>query len=182
MTTTRHRRGISAIVLWTTVLVAAACGASPAATIASSGGSSTSTSMTATTAVTATTTTSLPRTTVPPASTSTTVASLGGTGVQGTVLFSPVCPVERIPPDPFCAPRPGPARIQVLRADGSVVVEVAASTAGRFSIPVGPGTYRVTAVPSTPGPGRRCQVEPPQATVVARSFVTVSVTCDTGIR
>ena len=111
-----------------------------------------------------------------------TVASLGGAGVQGTVLFGPVCPVERIPPDPLCVPRPGVARIRVLRSDGSAAAEVASGPDGRFSIAVGPGTYRVTAAASAPGPGRGCQVEPPQATVVARSFFTVSVTCDTGIR
>ncbi len=74
--------------------------------------------------------------------------------IQGTVLFGPICPVERIPPDPLCAPRPGPARVQVRRADDTVVAEVAVGTDGRFSIPVVPGVYRVSAAASTPGPGR----------------------------
>jgi hypothetical protein len=70
----------------------------------------------------------------------------------------------------------------VLRADGGVVAEIAAGTDGRFTIPVGPGTYLVTAAASTPGRGRGCQVDPQRATVVAGSLTTVSVTCDTGIR
>lgn len=68
-------------------------------------------------------------------------------------------------------------------ADGSAVAEVVSVFVdGRFSLPVAPGTYQVTAAPSTPGPGRGCQVEPPRVTVVAGYFATVGVICDTGIR
>ena len=38
---------------------------------------------------------------------------------------------------------------------------------GRFTIPVAPGSYMITAAASNPGPGRGCQVEPLQVTVVA---------------
>jgi len=35
------------------------------------------------------------------------------------LAVEPVCPVESNPPEPQCAPRPGVARIRVLRADGN---------------------------------------------------------------
>ncbi len=105
-----------------------------------------------------------------------------GSGVHGAVLFGPVCPVERIPPDPACAPRPGPARIRLLRADGALVAEGMAGDHGNFSIPVGPGAYAVQAEAATAGPGGGCQAEPAQILVPPGSFVSVSVTCDTGIR
>jgi hypothetical protein len=102
--------------------------------------------------------------------------------VKGTVVFGPVCPVERIPPDPQCAPRPGAADIQLVDPQGSVIVEGRAGTDGIFTVAVGPGRYTVKASAPAPGPGRGCQAEPAQVTVAAGSFASVAVTCDTGIR
>lgn len=124
-------------------------------------------------------TTTVTATTAPPTTPTTPVAS---SGVQGSVRFGPVCPVERIPPDPLCAPRPGAAHIQLLGVNGRPAAEGDAGGDGRFSIPVGPGTYVVSAIAPTPGPGRGCEVEPAKVTVVAGSFSAVAVTCDTGIR
>jgi hypothetical protein len=163
--TSRRWRRLSLGLSATTVAVAA-CGSSPPATTVPS--------------VAATTTTAVAKTTVPPGSTST--SANVATGVQGTVLFGPACPVERIPPAPECDPRPGPARIEVARADGGVAAEATAGVDGRFTVSVGPGTYVVTAVATAPGPGRGCQVQPRRATVAAGSVTTVRVSCDTGIR
>jgi hypothetical protein len=145
-----------------------------------------------TTVATSTTLVGRPSTTVPATSsttapttavtTSTTTPAGAGSGVTGIVLFSPVCPVERIPPDPQCAPRPGPADIQLVRPNGTVAARGRAGPGGQFSLTVGPGSYTVRATAPTPGPGRGCQAEPAQVTVVARSVVSVAVTCDTGIR
>lgn len=206
----RSVRGLC-FALSVTAVMASACGSPPAATItASSGMATTSTSVTdaasgttlvigntngggaataSTVPIGGPTTATVANTTVPsrptstvPSTTSTTAAIAGATGVQGTVLFGPVCPVERIPPDPQCAPRPGAARIRLLRSDGVVAAQGTAGVDGRFSIPVAPGSYLVTAAVSTPGPGRGCQVDPSQAAVVAGSLTSVKVTCDTGIR
>lgn len=96
--------------------------------------------------------------------------------------FSPVCPVERVPPEPQCAPRAGAAQLSLLRADGSVAASGQAGTDGSFSFPVVPGTYVVQAVAAAPSPGRGCQADPSPVTVPAGSYATVSVSCDTGIR
>ena len=53
---------------------------------------------------------------------------------------------------------------------------------GRFTVAVGPGRYAVTVSALAPGPGGGCRTEPDQVTVAPGSFVSVAVTCDTGIR
>src|SRR5437764_398930 len=58
--------------------------------------------------------------------TSTTIASTTNTGggqgilpyhsgVNGQVLLGPTCPVERIPPDPQCAPKPYSTLVTIFR-------------------------------------------------------------------
>jgi len=101
-------------------------------------------------------------------------------GVKGTVLFSPVCPVEQVPPDPACAPRPGAAEIRLVRRNGPVAAGSQAGPDGRFVVRVRPGHYAVEATASSPGKG--CQATPSEVTVTARSYVTIDVGCDTGIR
>lgn len=129
-----------------------------------------------------TATTAAGSTTAPPV-TPTTAAAVGpSSGVEGTVLFGPVCPVERVPPDPQCAPRPGPADLHLMRTDNGASTSGQAGTDGRFSIAVAPGTYLVTAVATRPSPGRGCQAVPAQVTVSAGSFAPLAVSCDTGIR
>lgn len=126
------------------------------------------------------TVTTLPRATTPP-TTPVTTAPAATSGVTGTVLFSPVCPVERIPPDPQCAPRPGPASVLLQPTGSGAARSGQAGADGRFSIAAPPGTYVVEA--TTPsGPGRGCQSTPAQVTVTAGSFASVMVACDTGIR
>lgn len=117
-----------------------------------------------------------------PVTTSTTTPAGTDSLVKGTVLFSPVCPVERIPPDPQCAPRPGVADIQLVRPNGTVAAQGRAGSDGQFSVVVAPGTYAVRAAAPAAGPGTGCQVEPAQVTVVARAVELAAVRCDTGIR
>jgi len=102
--------------------------------------------------------------------------------VRGTVLFSPVCPVESIPPDPACAPRPGPADIELVRPDGSVAAAAGAGDDGSFAIAVAPGRYAVGATVRGPGIGGGCQADPPEVTVDPGAPATVTISCDTGIR
>ncbi len=103
--------------------------------------------------------------------------------VRGTVAFSPTCPVERVPPDPACAPKPGAAHIQLLRADGTVAAEGDAGSDGQFLIDVAPGSYSVRATPPTPLTiGRGCTADPAQLTVTQGAVNSTAVSCDTGIR
>ena len=124
-------------------------------------------------------------TTPTPTPTPTTVAAVqvpGPAEVRGTVLFSPVCPVERNPPDPACAPRPGPATVQLSRTDGIGFAEDQAGDDGRFSMAVPPGVYTVHAFGAASGIGGGCQPDPAEVTLEPDTSTTVTVSCDTGIR
>jgi hypothetical protein len=165
--------------------LAVACGSADSAFRTEGQGGSSTTTSTPTTRATVTTTVPATSTTtshITAPTTSTTLPAGAGSGVKGTVLFSPVCPVERIPPDPQCAPRPGAADIQLVRPNGSLAAQGRAGLDGQFSIVVTPGPYAVQATAPAPGPGRGCQVEPAEVTVVAGAVATVVVRCDTGIR
>jgi hypothetical protein len=101
--------------------------------------------------------------------------------VRGTVLFGPTCPAEQVPPDPACAPKPGAAHIELVRRDSSVAAEGGAGSDGRFRIAVAPGRYTVRATAPTPV-GRGCTAAPSEVTLTKGEVVSVSVSCDTGIR
>ena len=112
----------------------------------------------------------------PPASTSPT--SSKGT-VHGQVLLGPICPVERIPPDPACAPKPYKTSIDIWSAlTGSRYKSVASDTAGVFNISLDPGTYVLRATSGSTYP--RCSNL--QVKVVAGKSQSVIINCDTGIR
>jgi hypothetical protein len=104
----------------------------------------------------------------------------GQTGVGGVVTAGPVCPVEKNPPDPDCAPRPVDGAILVFR-DGSGMEIARTTTAadGTFFADLPQGFYVVVAQPAkgllgTPGP---------QAiTVTDGAAVRLALSYDTGIR
>ena len=131
--------------------------------------------------------TSVPVGTTPTtAATHPTTSTSAVSGVRGVVVFSPVCPgPSRLPPDPNCAPKPGAAHVQLLRADGTTAAEGDAGANGVFVIDVAPGGYTVKAVsiqPTTAAVGRGCSADPTQVTVTQGSMSRVSVSCDTGMR
>jgi hypothetical protein len=96
-------------------------------------------------------------------------------------MFGPVCPVERIPPDPMCAPRPGASSVEADRADGTVAAQTQAGSDGQFALAVAQGQYTLRAHAETGASiGRGC--EPIEVTVEAGAKTRVTVSCDTGIR
>ncbi|HUZ93014.1 MAG TPA: hypothetical protein VNG29_03400 [Candidatus Paceibacterota bacterium] len=101
--------------------------------------------------------------------------------VQGQVLLGPICPVERIPPDPNCAPRPYQAAIRVQPADPSAPsLTIQSDASGSFSVSLDPGTYTFHAQNANSSYYPRC--EDAQVRVVAGAAQTVTINCDTGIR
>jgi len=119
----------------------------------------------------------------------TTATSTGGTagggilpyhsGIRGTVMAGPTCPVEKNPPDPACADKPLATTVAVFRKGNPVtpfaITKSDASGAFEFSIP--PGDYVVGADESALP---RCTQTP--ATVGPNGYTTITVECDTGIR
>jgi hypothetical protein len=117
---------------------------------------------------------------LPPAS------SLGNTaiqpsGIRGLVFIGPVCPVERIPPDPGCAPRPYVATIWLRSAATSRVVRSVRSTStGRFSATLAPGQY---VVEPRPGQGIARPLRSRRTVrVYPNRFTAIRIDYDSGIR
>ena len=70
-------------------------------------------------------------------------------GIDGVASAGPTCPVEKLPADPACAPRPVSGAVLVVR-DGSGV-EVARATTGidgTFFVPLPAGSYVVEPQPA----------------------------------
>ena len=89
--------------------------------------------------------------------------------ITGQVLAGPTCPVERIPPDPGCAPRPVVGAVILFISTSEQEVARAVSDAnGVFSLMLPRGTYsmvpqRVPGLLRTPPPSPVVVDGPPQA-------------------
>lgn len=108
---------------------------------------------------------------------------LTGNGtVVGRVILGPTCPVERIPPDPACAPKPFTTAVTIWSTwTGSPYQPVQTDANGVFKFSLPPGAYSVAASPATGGSRYpRCTVT--KILVVAKKTQNVTVNCDTGIR
>jgi hypothetical protein len=100
-----------------------------------------------------------------------------GTGVRGTVLAGPTCPVERA--DSPCPDVPvADAEVRAL-SDGGVAGIDRTDAEGRFEIALPPGSYRVTV---HAGSGPFGSAQPVDVTVSADGYATANLSVDTGIR
>ena len=106
----------------------------------------------------------------------TTLATSGGSGVRGTVLAGPTCPVERAG-NP-CPDKPIVADVRIVRGDGSTAATTRTGADGRFSVAVAPSRYMVQATSSLAFSG----CKPVDVTVPQGAYATADVSCDTGIR
>jgi hypothetical protein len=87
--------------------------------------------------------------------------------------------VERIPPDPACAPRPYKTTITVLRTPtGASYKKIATDASGRFTISLAPGAYILRARGASIYP--RCTDL--KIKVIAKKSQIAKINCDTGIR
>lgn len=125
-----------------------------------------------------------------PAAASTTGGGGGGggggilpyrSGVSGTVMLGPTCPVERDPPDPGCADRPYATQVSIYRAGdmARVVASVRSNAQGAYSLSLSPGQYVVRAGDSASMLPRCGEVA---VTVPPTGYVTTNISCDSGIR
>jgi hypothetical protein len=96
-------------------------------------------------------------------------------GIVGTVVAGPTCPVER--PESPCPDRPvGDAR--VTAKDDGTTKTTRSDASGAFRLRLKPGTYVVTA--TSDGLLGGCDEQPVR--VAKRRYTRVTITCDTGIR
>ena len=104
----------------------------------------------------------------------------GKTGIRGLATAGPVCPVERVPPDPACAPRPvAGAKVVIRDASGTEVATPVTGSDGAFFVELQPGDYLVEPQPVQGLLGTAAQ----QSVSVGDGSVTaVQLDYDTGIR
>jgi len=105
---------------------------------------------------------------------------VAGTGIAITASAGPVCPVERVPPDPACAPRPvADATILVVDDQGKTVATVTTGADGTVLVAVPAGDYVLQPQPVT---GMMGGAQPVNVTVVDGSATPAAILYDTGIR
>ena len=105
-------------------------------------------------------------------------STTGDSGIRGTVLLGPTCPVETV--ENPCPDRPlADVEIHVLQG-GDVVATVRSDGDGRFEVALDPGQYLVQAVVEPGGPGM--SAKPVDAPVRSGEFTDVNVPVDSGIR
>jgi predicted deacylase len=101
--------------------------------------------------------------------------------ISGTVTTSPTCPVERVPPDPGCAPRPYATSINIKEEGKQAILKtIQSNNSGIFETNLPVGFYELDAITSNGSILPRCN----KVTVLVKSgqTTTADISCDTGIR
>ncbi len=103
------------------------------------------------------------------------------TGLRGTVVAGPTCPVVTDPPDPSCAERPVEGAVLVVTTlDGTEVDRATSDAEGDFAIALAPGAYRLEPQPVE---GLMGTPEPIEFSVEWGMLIPeLTVSYDTGIR
>ena len=103
-----------------------------------------------------------------------------GTGLAITAVAGPTCPVEKIPPDPACAPRPvAGATVIVQDGQGKNVATVVLDAGGAAVVALPAGNYVVQPQPVAGLMGTAASTD---VTVVDGTLTPVVLSYDTGIR
>jgi hypothetical protein len=107
------------------------------------------------------------------------IANLSGSGISGKIVLGPTCPVERIPPDPACAPKGYQATVIVKSNDGQKEISRFTSQAdGSFSVNLPPGTYLLVPISTAVYPRGLEQT----VIVEKNKYTDVTISFDSGIR
>jgi hypothetical protein len=105
---------------------------------------------------------------------------VAGTGIAITASAGPTCPVEKVPPDPACEPRPvADATIIVVDGQGKTVATVVTGADGTVLVAVPAGSYVLQPQAVT---GMMGGAQPVDVTVVDGAATPAVVSYDTGIR
>ena len=104
-----------------------------------------------------------------------------GTGIEGTVLLGPTCPVVTSG-DPSCDDRPYAARLVVQTAEHrpEIVARFRSDDRGEYQVDVAPGTYTIASDPDADG--QPWCASDGGVTVTSGRYAVERVSCDTGIR
>lgn len=101
-------------------------------------------------------------------------------GVEGTVLLGPTCPVMRVG-DTTCADKPYATTVQVIllkSPKSSTFATAQSDKEGKYKIMLPPGDYALQPLGGAPLP--RCETK--NITIEPGKIIQVDLNCDTGIR
>ncbi|HEY4489945.1 MAG TPA: hypothetical protein VJC12_01665 [Candidatus Paceibacterota bacterium] len=98
------------------------------------------------------------------------------TVVYVEVLLGPTCPVERIPPDPNCAPKPYLTSVDVY-SDANLVTSRPTDGKGKVTFYLSYGAYKF--IPRSGNPYPLCKEE---SFEISGPTQNITLSCDTGIR
>lgn len=99
-------------------------------------------------------------------------------GVRGTAVVGPSCPVQRMPPTPGCADKPYAATFAIETPAGVRIATVSSRVDGSFSARLPPGSYVIRLQSAAVMPSM-----PPQTfSVRANSYTSVKLSLDSGMR
>lgn len=102
-------------------------------------------------------------------------------GIRGTVLLGPTCPVVKEPPDDECADKPYETTLVVTTSDQArVIKEFHSDASGKFSVQVPPGEYAIRSSAAA-NVLHYCSTND-TVKVNANEYTETTVNCDTGIR
>ncbi|KKU81315.1 MAG: hypothetical protein UY07_C0021G0020 [Parcubacteria group bacterium GW2011_GWA1_47_8] len=98
--------------------------------------------------------------------------------IKGLVTLSPTCPVERMPPEPQCAPKPYQTEVKVFDVKGSKIIKsTRTGSDGSFAVTLPVGNYKIQA-----GTENRLPSCSPIVVTLPAETILVDISCDTGIR
>ena len=104
--------------------------------------------------------------------------------LEGVISIGPICPVERIPPDPLCQPTADTYLaypVGVWTSDGkSKVASINPALDGSFRTKLAPGSYRVILEKNQISIGSSNL--PVEVTIISKSNTMLDISIDTGIR
>ena len=104
--------------------------------------------------------------------------------LEGTISIGPICPVEKIPPDPACMPTAETYKaypVSVYTLNGKVIIaRLNPSLDGTFSTELPPGNYQIVLETANKYVGGSNL--PEEVSIVSQEKTMLSINIDTGIR
>ena len=104
--------------------------------------------------------------------------------LEGTISIGPICPVEKIPPDPACMPTAETYKaypVSIYTSDGKTkITRLNPSLDGSFSTELPPGNYLVILETANKYIGGSNL--PAEVSIVSKEKTMLSINIDTGIR
>ena len=109
------------------------------------------------------------------------VLTAKNSGIKGTAMLGPICPVMKNPPDPKCADRPYATNlVATMLNQPENIKEFSSDFNGKFSVDLPAGEYTINSA-DTAKMFSRCSSDG-AIKVEKDKYTEITLNCDTGIR